>query len=198
MTERDKRALIGLSIAVVLFLLLQTDIALPGLGGGPTGATSVEAAEQKLRLTRAQAGRGPLVEAAAKSARESLEGFEEGLLASENAALAKAEMRQIVEDLLRAEGIAMQSAVFAAVERQGEHYAVVPVAVDVSCRIEQLVNWLAAVGNAPKLLATPMIRVNSANKDTKAVKARVTVAGFLPVDRTPELIEDESGPGGLR
>ena len=198
MTERDKKALIGLGIAVVLFLLLQTDMPLPGLGGGSTESTSVEAAEQKLRLARARAGRGPLVEAEAKSARESLEGLEKGLLQSENAALAKAEMRQIVEDLLRAEGIAMQSAVFAAVERQGEHYAVVPVVVDVSCRIEQLVNWLAAVGNAPKLLATRMIRVNSANKDTKAVKARVTVAGFLPVARTPELIEDESGLGGSR
>ncbi len=198
MTERDKKALIGLGIAVVLFLLLQTDMPLPGLGGGSTESTSVEAAEQKLRLARARAGCGPLVEAEAKSARESLEGVEKGLLQSENAALAKAEMRQIVEDLLRAEGIAMQSAVFAAVERQGEHYAVVPVVVHVSCRIEQLVNWLAAVGNAPKLLATRMIRVNSANKDTKAVKARVTVAGFLPVARTPELIEDESGLGGSR
>ena len=199
MTARDKRALIGLGIAVVLFLLLLTDVPLPGLGGGPTGSTSVEAAEQKLRLTRARAGRGPLVEAEAKSARESLKGLEEGLLASENAALAKAEMRQIVEDLLRAEGIAMESAGFAAVERQGEYYAAVPVVVDVSCRIEQFVNWLAAVGNAPKLLATRMIRVGSANKDTKAVKARVTVAGFLPVARTPELIEDESGLlGGSR
>ena len=198
MTERDKKALIGLGIAVVLFLLLQTDMPLPGLGGGSTESTSVEAAEQKLRLARARAGRGPLVEAEAKSARESLEGVEKGLLQSENAALAKAEMRQIVEDLLRAEGIAMQSAGFATVEREGEHYAAVPVVVDVSCRIEQFVNWLAAVGNAPKLLATRTIRVGSANKDTKAVKARVTVAGFLPVARTPELIEDESGLGGSR
>ena len=198
MTERDKKALIGLGIAVVLFLLLQTDMPLPGLGGGATGAASVEAAEQKLRLTRARAGRAPLVEAVAKSARESLEGLEKGLLESQNAALAKAEMRQIVEDLLRAEGIAMDSAGFAAVEREGEHYATVPIVIDVSCRIEQFVNWLAAVGNAPKLLATRTIRVGSVNKETKAVKARVTVAGFLPVARTPELIEDESGLGGLR
>lgn len=198
MTERDKKALIGLGIAVVLFLLLQTDMPLPGLGGGATGAASVEAAEQKLRLTRARAGRAPLVEAVARSARESLEGLEKGLLESENAALAKAEMRQIVEDLLRAEGISMDSAGFAAVEREGEHYAAVPIVVDVGCRIEQFVNWLAAVGNAPKLLATRTIRVGSVNKETKAVKARVTVAGFLPVARTPELIEDESGLGGLR
>ncbi len=198
MTERDKKALIGLAIAVVLFLLLQTDVALPGLGGGPSGATSVEAVEQKLRLARARAGRAPLVEAEAKSARESLEALEKGVLSSENAALAKAEMRQIVEDLLHEESIAMKSAGFAAVEREGEHYAAVPVVVDFNCRIEQLVNWMAAVGNAPKLLATRAIRVGKVNKDTKAVAARVTLEGFLPIARTPELVEDESGLGGLR
>ena len=198
MSERDKRALIGLGIAAVLFLLLQTDVPLPGLGGGSTGAMSVEAAEQKLILTRARAGRAPLVEAEASSAGEALDGLEKGLLTSENAALAKAEMRQIVEDLLRSEGIAMQSAGFAAVEREGDHYSAVPIVIDFSCRIEQLVNWMAAAGNAPQLLATRSIRIGSANADTKAVKARVTVAGFLPVARTPELIEDQSGLGGSR
>ena len=197
MTERDKKALIGLGIAVVLFLLLQTDAPWPGPGGGTEGAASVEAAEQKLRLTRARIGRGPLVQAEAKSSKKALEEREKGLLASQNAALAKAEMRQIVEELLRSEGIAMQNARFAAVEREGDYYAVVPLVVTFRCRIEQWVNWMAAVGNAPRLLATRHIHIDSASKDAKGVTARVTVAGFLPVSRTPELTRDESAPRGL-
>lgn len=197
MTHRDKRALIGLGVSVVLFALLQIDVSLPGLRSASTGAAPIEAVEQSLKLARARAGRGPLVQAEAKAARVALDEIEEGLLSSENTALALAEMRQILENLLRVEDIAMKSAKFSAVKREGDYYTAVPVDVNFTCRIEQFVNWIAAVGNAPQLLSTRRMSINSTNSDTKTVTVNVTVAGFLPVSRTPELTKSEITPGGL-
>ena len=197
MTQRDKRALGVLGVTVALFSLLQVDVSLPGFKTEVLGETSIEAAEQALRLARAHAGRGPLVQAEDKASREALEKIEKGLLVSENAALALAEMRQILEDLLHVEGIAMKSAKFSTVKREGEHYAAVPVDINFTCRIEQFVNWVAAVGNASRLLSTRRISLNPDNSDTKVIRARVTVAGFLPIARTPELVKSEVVPGGF-
>ena len=91
----------------------------------------------------------------------------------------------------------MKSAKFSVVKREGDYYTAVPVDVNFTCRIEQFVNWIAAVGNASQLLSTRRMRINFANSDTKAVRVSVTVAGFLPVSRTPELIKPEVTPGGF-
>lgn len=193
--SRDKRALALLAGATVLFLLLQTDWLLPAPGGGGGSTESVEAVETAFRLARAKARRQPLVKAESAAAAKALEQIEEGLLASETAALANAEMRQIVEQLLTAEGIAMKSSRFASVELEGDSYARVPLTVDFDCRIEQFVNWMAAVANAPQLLSTRRIEISPGNKETKGIRVRVTVGGYLPASRTPELTEKAAGPG---
>ena len=64
-------------------------------------------------------------------------------------------MRQLVEDLLTAEGIAMRGSRFGTVTLEGESYTQVPLIVDFECQIEQFVNWMAAVANAPQLLSHP-------------------------------------------
>jgi Tfp pilus assembly protein PilO len=187
-TKRDKRALIILGVTLVLFVLLQGDLFFStGLSSESMNPESIEVIEQKFRLTRAHAGRVPLVQAQAKSVQENLERIEKGLLASQNIALAQAEMRQILERLLQAEDIAMKNAKFVSAESKSDHYAAVPIAVNFSCRIEQLVNWVAAVGNASQLLSTSSIRIDSPNLDSKTVRVTATVAGFLPASRAPEL-----------
>ena len=172
----------------MLFMLLQGDLFFPtGFSSESVNSESLEGIERQFRLTRARAGRIPLVQAQAKTVQENLERMEKGLLASQNIALAQAEMRQILERSLQAEDIVMENARFVSAERKNDHYAAIPITVNFSCRIEQLVNWVAAVGNSSQLLSTIKIRIDSPNLDSKTVRVTATVAGFLPASRAPEL-----------
>ncbi len=192
---RDRKALIGLGIALGLFVILQFDSILPGPGSGAPGTGTVESVEQAFRLAQVKARRKPLVDAEAQGTVKALAEIEKRLLASENAALAKAEMRQLVEDLLTSEGIAMRGSRFGTVALEERGYAQVPLIVDFECQIEQLVNWMAAVANAPQLLSTRRIQLNMGNRLTKSVRAQVSVSGYLPVSRTPELVQSSPSKG---
>ncbi|MBH00194.1 MAG: hypothetical protein CMN58_07635 [Solibacterales bacterium] len=196
-TTRDKRALIILGVTLVLFMLLQGDLFFPtGFSSESVNSESLEGIERQFRLTRARAGRIPLVQAQAKTVQENLERMEKGLLASQNIALAQAEMRQILERSLQAEDIVMENARFVSAESKNDHYAAIPVTVNFSCHIEQLVNWVAAVGNSSQLLSTIKIRIDSPNSDSKTVRVTATVAGFLPASRAPELNRAQLSAGG--
>lgn len=185
--SRDRRALLFLVVALVLVALLQLDFFAPGGGNSPVSALSIEAVEERLLLAQVKARQAPLADSKQQAARTELAAAEAQLLKSETSALAQAEMREIVGDLLKAEGIAMSSSQFGTVELEGEHYTQVPLLVDFSCRIEQFVNLMAAIANAPQLLATRRIQVSPADSSTKSIQARLAVAGFLPASRTPEL-----------
>jgi hypothetical protein len=193
--SRDRKALIGLGVALGLFVILQFDFILPAPGSGAPDAGTVEGVEQAFRLAHVKARRKPLVDAEAQATSNALAEIEKRLLASENAALAKAEMRQLVEDLLTAEGIAMRGSRFGTVALEGEDYAQVPLIVDFECQIEQFVNWMAAVANAAELLSTRRIQLNPGNRETKSVRAQVAVSGYLPVSRTPELVQTSASSG---
>ena len=196
-TTRDKRALIILGVTLVLFMLLQGDLFFPtGFSSESVNSESLEGIERQFRLTRARAGRIPLVQAQAKTVQENLERMEKGLLASQNIALAQAEMRQILERSLQAEDIVMENARFVSAESKNDHYAAIPVTVNFSCHIEQLVNWVAAVGNSSQLLSTIKIRIDSPNSDSKTGRVTATVAGFLPASRAPELNRAQLSAGG--
>ena len=193
--SRDRKALIALGVTLGLFAMLQFDFILPAPGSTTAEAGTVEGAEQAFRLAQVKARRKPLVDAEAQAATRALAEIEKRLLASENAALAKAEMRQLVENLLTAEGIAMRSSRFGNVVLEGEDYAQVPLIVNFECQIEQFVNWMTAVANAPQLLSTREIQLFPGNRETKSVRVQTAVSGYLPASRTPELVQSGASNG---
>ncbi len=197
--SRDRRALAILTAAAALFVVMQLDFFFPSTGSPFVGG-SIDDAEERFLDAQVQARRKPLVEAKSQEAARTLAEFESGLLRAESAELAKAEMRQVVGNLLVAEGITMRSSRFGNVELERDHFAQVPLTVDFDCRVEQFVNWMATLSNSERLLTTRQIVLSPANPDTKAVRARVRVSGYLPVSRTPELVERRrnSTPGGRR
>ena len=170
--------------------------------GSAAGASgdSVHALEERLRLAQARARRKPGAEAELADVAAQLQQHEKRLLDSADAALAQAEMQSIAEQLLSAEGLAMSSSRFAAVELEQDAYAQAPLVIDFTCQIEQFVNLMASIADAPKLLATRSIRIQQDKPETKSVRVQMTLAGYLPAERTPELLEKkaalESG-GGL-
>ncbi|MBI1354892.1 MAG: hypothetical protein GC160_11140 [Acidobacteria bacterium] len=190
MESRDKRALTILGGALALFALLQLDVFTPGAGSGVTaGAGEIDALEQRLAVAQLEAKQRPLREAELAAALRELESWESRLLSSADASLAQAEMRSLVGDLLTAEGVAMESSRFGTVSLEEKDYAQVPLVVDFTCGVEQLVNLLAAVANAPQLLTTRDLRVRPGNAEVKSLKVQMTVAGYLPAERTPDLLK---------
>jgi Tfp pilus assembly protein PilO len=106
-------------------------------------------------------------------------------------------MRSLVGDLLTQEGVALASSQFGQLASEQDAYAMVPLAVDFTCSIEQLVNLTAAIANAPKLLTTRLIRVRPEKPDVKSIQVRMTVAGYLPIERAPELMP-KPAPGAAQ
>lgn len=193
LSQRDRRAVMFLGGALILFLLLQFDW-LPS-GGATVSGESVEAAEQQFLLARTRARQKPLVDAEFGAASQVESQMEQRLLAAENAALAQAEMRELVGNLLTAEQITMQSSQFGPVRLEGGAFAQVPLVVNFSCAIEKFVNLMAAIANAPRAISTRQIRVTSERNETKTVRVQLTVSGYLPVSRTPDLVK-KAGAGG--
>ena len=188
-SDRDRRALFFLGIGLVLFLLLQTDLIFPSPDATAETSGSVDAEQRDLLLAQKHVQQEPLLSAeygALRSVEEALEGR---LLKSETAALAQAEMRERVGELLEGAGITMRASRFATVEAEGEDFAQVPLIVDFNCDITRFVNLMADLANAPELFSTRTLKVSPANRGTKAVRVELTVSGYLPIARTPELIK---------
>ena len=188
-SDRDRRALLFLGIAFVLFLLLQTDWILPAPGASASDLGSVEAEQNKLLLAQTQVRQEPLLSAEYRSLKSLEESLEDRLLESETAALAQAEMRERVGELLEGAGISMRASRFTNVEAEGEDFAQVPLIVDFTCDVTRFVNLLADIVNAQEILSTREIKVSSANPKTKAVRVELTISGYLPITSTPELIK---------
>ena len=196
MSQRDKRALLLLGVAVALFAVLQLDLFAPS--GGSSSRVSgdrIAVLEQGLELARDRAARKPLTQAELAAATRLLDSAEQRLLSSENPALAQAEMRSLVGDLLSAEGVALGASTFGQVASEQGEYAMVPLSVDFTCSIEQLVNLTSAIANAQKLLTTRLIRVRPEKPDVKSIQVRMTVAGYLPIERAPELKPKNASTG---
>ena len=73
----------------------------------------------------------------------------------------------------------------------GDAYGEAFVSVQVECRIDQLVNMLAAIPAQPELVATSDLRVISTNAKDKAVGVRLTLSGIVP----RRLVPEKSKPG---
>lgn len=190
MSQRDRRALILLGAAVALFLVLQLDVLAPSSAGGSSASgAALDALEQRLQLAQVQARQRPLTEAELSAAQKRLAKVEGRLLESADPALAQAEMRSVVGQLLDAEGIPLRASRFSPVKLEQDLYAQVPLVVEFTCGIEQMVNFMAAVANSSRLLATRDIRIRPDKPEVKSVNVTMTVAGFLPMDRAPELAE---------
>ncbi|MCY4586819.1 MAG: type II secretion system protein GspM [Bryobacterales bacterium] len=188
-SDRDRRALLLLGVGFVLFLLLQTDWILPAPGASASDLGSVEAEQNKLLLAQTQVRQEPLLSAEYRSLKSLEESLEDRLLESETAALAQAEMRERVGELLEGAGISMRASRFTNVKAEGEDFAQVPLIVDFTCDVTRFVNLLADIANAQEILSTREVKVSSASPKTKAVRVELTISGYLPITSTPELIK---------
>jgi hypothetical protein len=192
-STRDRRALMLLAAATVVMLVYYfwpASPAAPVVGGGPQ---SPQQAEQRLERLRESAATVPAKEKVLKDLTAQLAQREKGLLQADTAAQAQAQLIQIMRKLAGAENppIEVRATELGGIAATGDAYGSVTVAMQMDCRIEQLVNLLSAISQLPELVSPTDLRITSASPKNKAVGVRLSVAALVPRKLIPE-----KGKGG--
>jgi hypothetical protein len=130
----------------------------------------------------------PLKEEALKKASSDLAEREKGLIQAATAAQAQAQIVQILRRLAAAEAppIDIRATELGGITPLGDAYGSANVAVQMECRVDQLVNYLTDISALPELISTNEIRVTSTNAKEKTIQVRLTVAGVVPRKLVPE------------
>ncbi len=184
LSERDKKALLmlggalPLALVVLLWPASRTEAVMPS-------SASVTTLEKRLRRLQEVAQQKPRASAEAEAAVKALAETEKGLLKAKTPPLASAEMQQLMQEMLRAQGITMQGSEFGTPKAAGEDYAQVPLTVMFSCAIEQWINLMSALRNAPQVLSTLDVRLTPGDQKNKLMQVRMVVAGYIPASLLP-------------
>jgi hypothetical protein len=138
--------------------------------------------EQRLARVRDIAATVPGKQEILKKVAADLEIREKGLIRAETAQQAQAQVITILRGLGAAEAppIDIRATELGAIAPFGDDYGAVNVSIQVDCRIEQLLNFLAALAARPELIATRDLRVVAGDPKQKTLNVRITVAGIVP------------------
>jgi len=195
---RDRRALAWLAVSVLLGLVVRFWPANDGTAAvvAPVG-DAVTLAEARLARLRDAAATVPAKENVFKNVSADLAVREKGIITADTAAQAQAQVIQIIRRLGAAENpaIEIRSTELTPIRAFGEGYGEASVAVQIECRIDQLVNLLASLETQPELVATSDLRVLSANAKEKTVAVRLAVSGVVPRRLVPEKSPAGKKPG---
>ena len=187
--NRDRRALFLLVLAGTVWGLAYRfwpGDAVPAVVA-PAG-DSLTLAETRLAKLRETAATVPAKEDILKRVSADLAASEKGIITADTAPQAQAQLLQIVRRLGAAETppVDIRGTELNVIRPLGDAYGEASVSVQVDCRIDQLVNLMAAVQAQPELIATHDVRVLSSNAKEKTVSVRLTVSGVVPRRLVPE------------
>ncbi len=196
---RDRRALAWLAVSALLGLIVHFWPASDSAAAvvAPTG-DPVTLAETRLARLREAAATVPAKENVFKKASADLAVREKGIILADTAAQAQAQLIQIIRRLGAAENpaIDIRSTELNPIRPFGDSYGEASVAVQIECRIDQLVNLLASLETQPELVATSDLRVLSSNAKEKTVAVRMTISGVVPRRLVPEKTQLGKKTGG--
>ncbi len=117
-----------------------------------------------------------------------------GLLESRSVSLAGAEWQRLVRDLAESKGIELVRSEFLRVQETNSEYSLVSGRVQFRCRPDQLVDFLIALANSPKLLSVPQLKAYSlANDPEKRLVIDMTIGAAAMIS-----LQTEEGSGEKR
>ncbi|HEV2202445.1 MAG TPA: type II secretion system protein GspM [Bryobacteraceae bacterium] len=188
LSPRDRRALAGLAVAVILGLVYRFWPASTASTVVAPAADNVALAEKRLAKLRDTASTAPAKEAILKQVSSDLALRERGLINAATAAQAQAQLIQIVRRIGATENppVEIRATEIGPVRPLGDAYGEALISVQVECRIDQLINMLAAIPSQPELVASSDLRVMSSNSKDKTVGVRLTLSGVVPRRLVPE------------
>jgi hypothetical protein len=152
---------------------------------------SIPVAEQRLERLRRVAATVSGKEKLLKEATAELQSREAGVLKSETAPQAEAELLDAIRQAATANGIDARGAEELRVQPLANDYGQVSVVETFSCGIEQLVNLLADLANRPQLMATQEIGISGGSDKKKNVQVRLSLSGVV----SKKLLPQKKGTG---
>ncbi len=188
LSTRDKRALAGLAVAAAAVTLLMLT---SGNGSAPqvvNASGTIPGSEQRLAHERVLAASVPGKEELLKRVTAELAQREKGILQAPTAAQAQAQLLDIIRHVAKAQTPPLE---FGTVElgqeikRLGD-YGEVEITLPFTCRVEEMMNFLADLTHQPETIATSELRIVAQDPEQKTVSARLTVAGVVPHRLVPE------------
>ena len=185
---REKKALIALGATLALTAVVLAYEFWPAGTAAVAGASpqSVPQMEQRLARVREIAATVPGKQEILKKVAGDLATRESGLIRAETAPQAQAQVVTILRGLAASESLELRNYELGAITPFGDDYGAVNVSIQVECRIEQLLNFLAALAARPELIATRDLRVVSGDPKQKTLNVRITVAGIVPKSLAPK------------
>jgi Tfp pilus assembly protein PilO len=186
--QRDKRALAGLAVAGVALAVF---LRVSGGGGEPAAVRAtgtIESAERRLARVRRVAATLDGKRQVLKQVTDELALREKGIIQAQTAPQAQAQLLDIVRRVARAQ--TPRPLEFGGVELQQPakfgDYGEVRIAIQFTCQIEDLVNFLADLTQQPEAIATTDLRIGAQDQKKKTISIRLTVSGVVPRRLVPE------------
>ena len=186
-SDRDRRALIILGAAVLVGGLIywysnsspSSSSTTSSVAAAP--GESIDRAQRRLANLRRQAATLSGKEAVLKQVSAELSEREKGLIPGDTAEEAQAQLLQVVRRVARAQSppIEMSQVELGRPRTYANAYGQVAVSITLTCRIDELVNFLAALGAQPELASTEEIRFGASHPKQKTMPIRLTVTGLV-------------------
>ena len=191
LSDRDRRALSILAVALLLAGLAYywPDLTMPGSGeGGPATADELEMVQQRRLRLQQIAATIPGKQELLKKVDADVKAREQGMIVADTPAQAQAQLMQIIRQVGRQQNppLDVRGADVGRVTALGDSYGEVSTAVQVDCRIEDLVNFLTDLTRQKEVLATSEIRITATQSKQKTISVRLGVSGVVPKRLAPE------------
>ena len=177
--SRRERLMVGLALAVAVLLGGWLLVVEPILEHNRTASELVPAREQVLLQKRELIARRAVINAELQATAARFEKLSQGFLTSATPAVAASELQKIVKDMAAQAKTEVRSERILPPAERGELLEI-PVEIAVSCEIRQLVDLLAQLDGASKLLPVQDIKVRVVNlSQPKELLVTLTISGFI-------------------
>src|SRR5437879_6219725 len=158
MRQRDRRALIGLVLAVVIFVLADM-VMLPAYDRmAAAGELATDKETQLRRYRRAELRKGQYT-GLLKLAEDRLAKSESVVIAAANTSLASAELQSLIEGTVNKVGLMLGQRTIGNPRRLNDYYAELPMTLSFDSTPGQLVSFLNEVRSLPRLVTIRTLQV---------------------------------------
>jgi type II secretion system (T2SS) protein M len=186
LSERDRRAVLLLGVAVAGLLIYRVWTRGAASGAVSAREDSVQVAERRLQRLREIAATAPAREQLSKQIAQDFAVREKTLIAAGSAELAQEKLLEIVRRLAKspASGLDIRSQELGRPKAYAD-FGEVTVTLSMSCRIDQLVNFLSDLTTQPESLGTEELHISGINADTKMMQVRLVIGALVPAKLLP-------------
>jgi Tfp pilus assembly protein PilO len=177
--SRREQLLVWLAVITAAVLGVWLYVVEPIREHNRSAAELVPAREQVLQQRRELIGRQAAISAELEATMKRFDKLSEGFLTAGTPAVAASELQKIVKDMAAQARTEVRSERILPPADRGELLEI-PVEIAVSCEIRQLVDLLARLDNAPKILPVQDLKIRVVNlTQPKDLLVTLTVSGFL-------------------